>query len=242
VCRRLKAGAPYCGCVAKTKARGWMSRLLRLALALIACLYLFWTISLVALRYIDPPTTGVQIQRRVEAMFARTPYRKRYRFIPLARISIDLQHAVISAEDGQFYRHHGIEWSQVEKVAQESAETGSVRRGASTITQQLVKNLFFTTHRNPVRKAFEYTLAPLADWILGKQRVLELYLNVIEWGPGVFGVEAAAEYHYRTTAAQLNREQSARLAACLPSPRRRRPAKMDKYSADILERMRQVGW
>jgi monofunctional biosynthetic peptidoglycan transglycosylase len=228
--------------VAKTKARGCLSRLARLALTLIACLYLFWTISLVALRYIDPPTTGVQIQRRVEAMFSRAPYRKRYRFIPIARISTDLQHAVISAEDGQFYKHHGIEWSQVQKVAEESAETGSVRRGASTITQQLVKNLFFTTHRNPVRKAFEYTLAPLADWILGKKRVLELYLNVIEWGPGVYGVEAAAEYHYRTTAAQLDREQSARLAACLPSPRRRKPARMNQYSADIMERMRQVGW
>ena len=129
-----------------------------------------------------------------------------------------------------------------EKVAQESAGTGRIARGASTITQQLVKNLFFTTHRNPVRKAFEYTLAPLADWILGKTRVLELYLNLIEWGPGVYGVEAAAEYHYHTTAARLDREQSARLAACLPSPRRRKPAKMNQYSADILERMRQVGW
>jgi monofunctional biosynthetic peptidoglycan transglycosylase len=226
----------------KTKARGWISRLLRLALALIAGLYLFWTVSLIGLRYIDPPTTGVQIQRRVEAMFTRKPYRKRFSFIPLARISPQLQHAVIAAEDGHFYKHYGIDWEQVEKVAQDSAETGKIQRGASTITQQLVKNLFFTTHRNPVRKAFEYTLAPMADFILGKHRVLELYLNVIEWGPGVYGAEAAAEYHYRTTAAQLNRDQSARLAACLPSPRRRKPAWMNQYSADIMERMRQVGW
>jgi len=228
--------------VAKTKPRGWISRLLRLALALIVCLYLFWTASLFGLRYIDPPTTGVQIQRRVEAMFAHKPYHKRFKFIPLARISPELQHAVISAEDGHFYSHHGVDWGQVEKVAQESAERGAIQRGASTITQQLVKNLFFTTHRNPVRKAFEYTLAPMADWILGKKRVLELYLNVIEWGPGVYGAEAAAEYHYRTTASQLNRDQSARLAACLPSPRRRKPAWMNQYSADIMERMRQVGW
>jgi monofunctional biosynthetic peptidoglycan transglycosylase len=228
--------------VAKTKARGWISRLLRLAFILAAGLYLFWAAALAALRYIDPPTTGVQIQRRVEAIFSRKPYRKRFEFIPLARISPPLQHAVISAEDGHFCKHHGIDWGQVEKVAQESAETGRVERGASTITQQLVKNLFFTTHRNPVRKAFEYTLAPMADWILGKKRVLELYLNVIEWGPGVYGAEAAAEYHYRTTAAQLNRDQSARLAACLPSPRRRKPAWMNQYSADIMERMRQVGW
>jgi monofunctional biosynthetic peptidoglycan transglycosylase len=216
--------------------------LLKLAAALVAALYLFWSLSLVALRFVDPPTTGVQIQRRAEAMFSRLPYRKRSKFVPLNRISVNLQHAVISAEDGHFYRHHGIDWEQVEKVAEESSQSGRIQRGASTITQQLVKNLFFTTHRNPVRKAFEYTLAPPADWILGKRRVLELYLNVIEWGPGVYGAEAAAEYHYHTTAAQLNPEQAARLAACLPAPRRRKPARMDRYSAAILERMRQVGW
>ncbi len=91
---------------------------------------------------------------------------------------------------------------------------GEDQRGASTITQQLVKNLFFTTHRNPVRKIFEYTLTPLADRILGKQRILELYLNIIEWGPGVWGAEAASEYHYRIKATQPDRDQSARLAAC----------------------------
>jgi monofunctional biosynthetic peptidoglycan transglycosylase len=228
--------------VAKSKGGGWISRLIKLAFALLVGVYLFWTLSLVALRYVNPPTTGVQMQRWWEAKFSHTRYVKRLKFVPLKSISPDLQHAVISAEDGNFYRHHGIDWEQVQQVAQESSETGVIRRGASTITQQLVKNLFFTTHRNPVRKAFEYTLAPMADFILSKQRVLELYLNEIEWGPGIYGVEAAAEYHYRTTAAQLDREQSARLAACLPSPRRRKPARMDKYSALIMERMNQVGW
>jgi monofunctional glycosyltransferase len=228
--------------VAIGKARRWSSRLLRLATALLAGLYLFWILSLVALRFFDPTTTGVQIQRRVEAKLSGHPYRKRYKFVPLDRISPNLQHAMIASEDGHFYRHHGIDWEQVEQVAQESRETGKISRGASTITQQLVKNLFFTTHRNPVRKAFEYTLAPLADWILGKRRVLELYLNIIEWGPGVYGAAAAADYHYHTTPAQLNREQSARLAACVPSPLRRKPVWMDQFSADIMERMRQVGW
>jgi len=226
----------------KAKRRGWISGVLKLAVALLAALYIFWALALVTLRFVNPPTTGVQIQRRVEAMWSGKSYRKREQFVPLGRISPNLQHAVIAAEDGHFYRHHGIDWDQVEKVAEESSETGRIRRGASTITQQLVKNLFFTTHRNPVRKAFEYTLAPMADWILGKRRVLELYLNVIEWGPGVYGAEATAEYHYHTTAAQLSREQGARLAACLPSPRRRRPARMDHYSAAIMERMQQVGW
>jgi monofunctional biosynthetic peptidoglycan transglycosylase len=226
----------------KKKGRRWIAGFFKLAAVLIVGLYVFWALALASLRVIDPPTTGVQMQRRVEAMISGKPYRKRSKFVPLQKISPELQHAVISAEDGNFYRHHGIDWEQVEQVAHESEETGRISRGASTITQQLVKNLFFTTHRNPVRKAFEYTLAPMADWILGKRRVLELYLNVIEWGPGVFGAEAAAEYHYHTTAAQLNREQSARLAACLPSPRRRRPARMDHYSALIMERMNQAGW
>jgi monofunctional biosynthetic peptidoglycan transglycosylase len=222
--------------------RRWSSRLLRLALALVTGLYLFWTLSLVALRFVDPATTGVQIQRRVEAKLSGHPYRKRYKFVPLDRVSPNLQHAVIAAEDGHFYKHHGIDWEQVEQVAQESRETGKIRRGASTITQQLVKNLFFTTHRNPVRKAFEYTLAPLADWILGKRRVLELYLNVIEWGPGVYGAAAAADYYYHTTPARLDREQAARLAACVPLPLRRKPVWMNQYSADIMERMRLAGW
>ena len=87
--------------------------------------------------------------------------------MPLAKISPELQHAVISAEDGRFYQHHGIDWDETEKVAQESQEKGELFRGASSIPQQLVKNLFFTTHRNPVRKVLEYTLAPMADRILG---------------------------------------------------------------------------
>ena len=194
------------------------------------------------LKFANPPTTGVQIQRRVESLFTSAPYRKRYRFVPLREISPQLQHAVISAEDGRYFLHHGIDWNAVQKVMEESAETGRVQRGASTITQQLVKNLFFTTHRNPLRKAFEYTLAPMADSILGKQRALELYLNVIEFGPGVFGAAAAAEFHYGTSAAKLDRDQASRLAAILPSPRRRKPVRMNQYSAAIQERMRQVGW
>jgi monofunctional biosynthetic peptidoglycan transglycosylase len=222
--------------------RRWISWVLKLAIALVLSLYAFWTLSLVALRYVDPPTTGVQIQRRVEAMLSGHKYRKRYTFVPLDRISPNLQHAVLASEDGHFYRHHGIDWEQTELVARQSRETGKISRGASTITQQLVKNLFFTTHRNPVRKAFEYTLAPLADSILGKKRELELYLNIVEWGPGVWGAEAASQYHYHMSAAKLDREEAARLAACLPSPRRRRPARMNDMSASIMDRMRMMNW
>ena len=205
-------------------------------------LHVLFAIALLTVRYIDPPTTGVQIQRRIEAMFARGTYKKRQRFVPLHRISLQLQHAVIAAEDGNFYRHYGIDWGQVRQVIEDSADAGEITRGASTIPQQLVKNLFFTTHRNPVRKAFEYTLAPMAVMILGRNRILELYLNVIEWGPGVYGAEAAAEYHYHTSATSLSREQSIRLAAIVPSPRRRKPERMNQYSAIIQDRMRLLGW
>src|ERR1700683_2267500 len=106
--------------------------LIKLAFVLLAALYLGWIVALVTLRYVDPPTTGVQIQRAVEAKFSHTPYRKRYVFVPLSRISPNLQHAVIAAEDDNFYRHHGIDWEQVELVIRESRETGEIRRGAST--------------------------------------------------------------------------------------------------------------
>ena len=224
------------------KVRSIWKRATAALVLLFAGLHLFWGAALLALRFVNPPTTGVQIQRRIESWFAKGKYTKRQEFVPLRRISSQLQHAVIAAEDGNFYRHYGIDWSQVQSAIEESAETGEPPRGASTIPQQLVKNLFFTTHRNPVRKAFEYTLAPMAVAVLGRNRVLELYLNVIEWGPGVYGAEAAAEYHYHTSAAALNRDQAARLAAILPAPRRRRPERMNQYSAIIEDRMKLLGW
>jgi monofunctional glycosyltransferase len=216
--------------------------LLRWFALLLFGLHLFWAVCLVGLRFVNPFTTGVQMQRRVESWLSWSDYRKRMEWAPLERISPNLQHAVIAAEDGRFYQHNGVDWEQVQAVVEESLEEGEVPRGASTITQQLVKNIFFTTHRNPFRKAFEYTLAPMANFILGKPRVLELYLNIVEWGPGVWGAQAAAEYHYKTTAARLTRDQSSRLAACLPNPRRRRPAAMNRYSSIIEGRMNQQGW
>jgi monofunctional glycosyltransferase len=222
--------------------RRWTFRLLKVALSFAGCLYFFWLGSLLALRYVNPPTTGVQVQRRIEAIISGKPYHKHEQFVSLDEISPNLQHAVIAAEDGNFYRHRGIDWSQVAEVAQESRATGKIPRGASTITQQLIKNLFFTTYRDPVRKAVEYTLTPPTELILGKRRILELYLNEIEWGPAVYGAEAAAEFHYHTTAAKLDREQAARLAAIVPAPRRWKPARMDDYRAVIIDRMQAHGW
>jgi monofunctional glycosyltransferase len=157
---------------------------------------LLWSLAallLVAARWIDPPTTAVQAERRLEAWIQGKPYHKRYKFVPLNQISPDFQHAVIAAEDARFYQHHGFDWQAMEIAAEDDMEGGHRLRGGSTITQQLVKNLFFGTGRSVVRKGFEASLVPVAEVVLGKRRILELYLNVVEWGPGVYGAESACQ-------------------------------------------------
>ena len=201
---------------------------------------LLWSLAaliLVAARWIDPPTTAVHIQRRAQAWIRHTPYRERYKFIPLNQISPDLQHAVIAAEDSNFYHHHGFDWHQIQIAAQDDLE-GERTRGASTITQQLVKNLFFGTGRSFLRKGAEATLVPVAEVVLGKKRILEIYLNVVEWGPGIYGAEEACRYYHETAARNIGPEQAARLAAILPAPLKRRPERMNSYSTIILNRMR----
>jgi len=212
----------------------------------VAALWLLAALTLVAARWIDPPTTAVHMERRAQAWMHSKPYHERYEFVPLAQISPELQHAVVAAEDARFYQHHGFDWQAMEIAAEgdvEDERTGKGRiRGGSTLTQQLVKNLFFGTGRSILRKGAEFTLVPVAELVLGKQRILELYLNVVEWGPGVYGAESAARVWDRTSARSLNREQSAELAAILPAPLKRKPERMGHYSAIILERMRQMGW
>ena len=207
----------------------------------VALLWSLAALTLVAARWIDPPTTAVHMQRRVQAWIHHKPYQKRYEFVPLSRISPDFQHAVIAAEDGRFYQHHGFDWHAIQVAAEDDMEGGRIR-GGSTLTQQLVKNLLFGTGRSFLRKGAEFTLVPIAELVLGKRRILELYLNVVEWGPGVYGAESACRYYYRTPARSIDRQQSAQLAAILPLPLKRRPNRMTGYSSLILERMRQVGW
>jgi monofunctional glycosyltransferase len=184
---------------------------------------LLWCLAalmLVAAKWIDPPTTAVQIERRLQSWTSGKPYQKRYKFVPLNQISPDLQ---------------------IEIAAQEDME-GERTRGASTLTEQLVKNLFFGTGRSIIRKGVETTLVPVAEFVLGKRRILELYLNVVEWGPGVYGADAACRFYDKTSARTMGREQSAQLAAILPAPLKRRPERMHRYPQIILKRMSQVGW
>jgi monofunctional glycosyltransferase len=211
---------------------------------LVLCVALLWSLaalSLVIARWIDPPSTVVHIQRGLQAWIHHTPYHERYKFVPLHQISPDLQHAVVAAEDARFYQHHGFDWHEIQIAAEDDLD-GARSRGASTITQQLVKNLFFGTGRSILRKGAEVSLVPVAEFALGKRRILELYLNVVEWGPGIYGAEPASRYHYGTAARNIDRQQAARLAAILPAPLKRRPDRMNYYSERILERMQQLGW
>ncbi len=228
----------------------WLRRAV-LACAALLALYLGGCAALLVLyKWVDPPTTGVQMQRRVGSWLdggdggggaARGAYRKRYEPLPLERISRHVPRAVVAAEDARFFGHRGIDWQAIGEALEDRAAGRA--RGGSGITQQLVKNLFLTTHSTWLRKALEVPLAYMAEGILGKERILELYVNVVEWGPGgVFGIEAAARHHYGRPASALSREQAARLAACLPDPRRRAPQRMDRYSGIVQRRMRALGW
>jgi monofunctional glycosyltransferase len=205
-------------------------------------LYALCGIGILFLRWIDPWTTAVQMERHIQALRAHRAYTKRYEFVPLASISPNLQHAVVAAEDGRFRQHHGFDWVEMQKVIEDDMRRGRVGRGGSTITQQLVKNLFLSTERSFIRKGAEVALVPVMEGLLTKDRILELYLNVIEWGPGIFGAEAAAQRYYHTDASKLSREQGARLAAIIPAPLKRKPERMNEYSAIILDRMVQTGW
>jgi monofunctional biosynthetic peptidoglycan transglycosylase len=198
-------------------------------------------LCVVALRWLPPPFTAVQAQRKLQAWIAGKQYHERYAFVPLERVAPAFQRAVVAAEDARFYQHHGFDWREIRNAMEDDLDDRRVR-GASTITQQLVKNLFFGTGRSFLRKGVEATLVPVAEIALGKRRILELYLNVAEWGPGIFGVEAAAEHYYSVPAKTIGREQALRLAAILPAPLKRKPERMSRYSEAIDLRMRQMGW
>jgi len=216
-------------------------RFLRFAALAVAAWLVACVAALVALNVVDPPTTAVQLERRVESWFDERPYRKQWRPVPLGRISDHLEHAVVAAEDGRFWQHPGVDWKAVGEAVDDNRRRRSWR-GGSTLTQQLVKNLFLTTRGSFARKAAEVPLAYTADLVLPKRRILELYLNVVEWDRGVYGAEAAARHHYGVSAAVLSREQAAGLASVLPDPRRRRPQRMERYRGMILRRMQQHGW
>jgi monofunctional biosynthetic peptidoglycan transglycosylase len=223
------------------KKRSWLTWLLLGIAGVVVLFYLTCALLIFSLRIVNPPTTAVQMQRQIGALLAKHKYQVHYLYVPLSRIAPDLQYAVIAAEDGRFYVHNGFDWIEMQKVMKTDLAKHSLGRGASTITQQLVKNLFLGTQRSIIRKGIEFTLVPMVELMLNKNRILELYLNVIEWGPGIFGAEAASEHWYRIPASEVNRDQAARLAAIIPNPHKRAPAHENEYSAEIQERMKTMG-
>lgn len=213
----------------------------KLALLALAGYYAFCLVLLVAFRFVAPPITAVQLQRRLEALVTGKEYGIDKRFVPYDRIPRHVGRAVVAAEDGDFWNHWGFDFGEM-RAASLQVFDGEMPRGASTITQQLMKNLFGTTSQNPIRKLLDITLTPPAELVLGKERILELYLNNVEWGPGIFGIDAAARHHYGTGVRGLSRSQAAGLAALLPNPLKRTPGSTSRYRAEILRRMAHRGW
>jgi len=172
----------------------------------------------------EPPKTTAMIElRRQQAAERKKPFNLRWDWRPLARISPYLQHAVVFAEDDKFWKHDGVDWEAMKLAAEHDWHERTAERGASTIAQQLAKNLFLSPSRNPIRKLRELVLARRLDHQLGKPRVLELYLNIAEWGDGIFGAEAASRRWFHCSAAELRPVQAARLAAALSNTFIRNP-------------------
>jgi len=167
----------------------------------------------------NPSTTAFMELRRAQLQAQDPDARLRRRWVSYDRISPWLKRAVIAAEDARFVEHHGIDWESLRTAFRENVEAGHVVRGGSTISQQLAKNLFLSPSRSYLRKIQEALIAVMIEHTLSKRRILELYLNVIEWGDGVFGAEAAARHYYGVSAAELNRWQAAVMAARIPNPR-----------------------
>jgi monofunctional biosynthetic peptidoglycan transglycosylase len=193
----------------------------------------------------DPRSTALMRQRAREAAAAGRAWAPSRRWVPYERISPHLRHAVLIAEDDAFFSHDGLDWNEIQASARKDLATGRIARGGSTITQQLAKNLWLSTSRSPVRKLEEVFLAQRLERALGKKRIFELYLNVIEWGDGVFGADAAARRWFHTPASALNARQSVRLAAVIINPRRYSPVepprRIERRVRIIAGRMRRRG-
>jgi monofunctional glycosyltransferase len=191
------------------------------ALVVLVLLWLGWIAAHIAwYRYNPPRETAFMAQRMAEARTKSPAVRLRYSWVPYAKISPHLKRAMIAAEDAKFVEHAGFDWDGIQTALDKNERRGRVVAGGSTITQQLAKNLFLSPEKSYVRKGEEAVVTLLLEAILSKQRILEIYLNVIEWGNGVFGAEAAAQRYFGIPASQLSAEQAARLAAMTPAPRR----------------------
>ena len=209
----------------RTRGRHRLRRVTALALA---TLLLGPIVPVVMLRFVPPLGSALMLQRWVEAHGAGRSFRLRYDWVPARQIAPSLRAAVVASEDQRFFEHGGFDWKAMRSALGEWRD-GEKLRGASTITQQVAKNLFLWPGRSFLRKGLEAWLTLWIEWLWPKQRILEVYLNVAELGDGVFGAEAAARRYFGTSAARLGADESALLAAMLPSPRRSNPANPSRF-------------
>jgi monofunctional biosynthetic peptidoglycan transglycosylase len=220
------------------KAAGWIALALAavfLAIQLSYLARLWWW------RDHNPQSTAF-MEASLERMRAKKGEAKlAWTWVPYDRISPNLKRAIVAAEDARFTEHEGFDWDAIEKAMEKNRKKGKVVAGASTISQQLAKNLFLSADRTPWRKGQEALITVMIEQVMDKKRILEIYLNVIEWGDGIFGAESAARHYYRTSAASLGPEAAARLAAMVPNPRfydrNRNTAWLAKKTEIILARM-----
>jgi monofunctional biosynthetic peptidoglycan transglycosylase len=219
----------------------WLSRGL---LGLVVLLFLWqgwYLVWVVWWKYFDPDMTAFMSQRLEELQEKRPNAELRHQWVPYERVSNHLKRAVVAAEDDKFIDHEGFDWDGMQKALEKNLKKGKVVAGGSTISQQLAKNLFLSAAKTPWRKAQEAIITVWLEVLWDKRRILEVYVNSVEWGQGVFGAEAAARRYYGTGAAYLSAEQAARLAVMLPAPRRyeRNPysAFMNGRTQIILARM-----
>lgn len=229
----------------------WLRRLARvvevsIVLAAVGALALWCSVPATApLATRNPHSTAFIDLRRAEATAAGRAFALRWTWRPIAKISRYLRAAVIAAEDARFFAHDGVDWEAIQSAFDANLDRGSLAIGGSTITQQLAKNLYLSPSRSMIRKARELLIAYALEDDLSKQRILELYLNVVEWGEGVFGAEAAARRWFGHSAQQLTPAQAARLAVALPNPITRAPDVRDpaltRKAVRIVHRLRAQG-
>lgn len=198
----------------------WLSRGLLGLVALLVLWQAWYVIWVVWWRFFDPDMTAFMSQRLEELQEKRPNAELRHQWVPYQRISNQLKRAVIAAEDDKFIDHEGFDWEGMQKALEKNRRKGRVVAGGSTISQQLAKNLFLSAAKTPWRKAQEAIITVWLELLWDKRRILEVYLNSVEWGQGVFGAEAAARRYYGGSAGNLSGEQAARLAVMLPAPRR----------------------
>jgi monofunctional biosynthetic peptidoglycan transglycosylase len=197
----------------------WTWRIIALSLVALL-LYQGWIAAHVWWWVGHNPSTSAFMEDRLETLQGKNPRAKlQYQWVPYAKISNNLKRALIAAEDAKFVDHEGFDWEGIALAYEKNRKKGKIVAGGSTISQQLAKNLFLSTQRTPWRKGEEAIITVMLERMMDKQRIFEIYLNIIEWGDGVFGAEAAARHYYGVSAAQLTPEQSARLAAMVPNPR-----------------------